>query len=410
MKRAIKTYLIAIASMAMIGCGEDRSHEFYELTKENQWTYNTMKEAYLWADSIKSLNQRDYFATPSRFFDNLLYKSDNASFVSSTENTVGYGFSFSLMRDPLGIEPARVYALVEYVEPSSVAASAGLERGMWISAINGRNINMGTGSALKSGDAITMTANLISYDDEAEAYVWNELPPIEMQAATATTISPLPVTSVVSDNSGKIGYILCNSFDADATIEDIHNTLSAFDSEGVTAIVFDLRYFTGTSITNAALVASSFVQLDKQGAVFCTLYKDLKFESKENLLFSQTAINVADKPLYIITTAKTTGMASAFIKALRLVRGTSNLRIVGQTAKVTDIATESIESPYDFTINPATSIIADANGEILTATTPDYELSEYGDSKHIYPLGNKQEYLLYNIAYIIANGTLPADL
>lgn len=50
MKRAIKTYLIAIASMAMIGCGEDRSHEFYELTKENQWTYNTMKEAYLWAD------------------------------------------------------------------------------------------------------------------------------------------------------------------------------------------------------------------------------------------------------------------------------------------------------------------------------------------------------------------------
>ena len=103
-------------------------------------------------------------------------------------------------------------------------------------------------------------------------------------------------------------------------------------------------------------------------------------------------------------------MASAFIKALRLVRGTSNLRIVGQTAKVTDIATESIESPYDFTINPATSIIADANGEILTATTPDYELSEYGDSKHIYPLGNKQEYLLYNIAYIIANGTLPAGI
>ena len=410
MKRAIKTYLIAIAAVAMCSCGEDRSHEFYELTKENQWTYNTMKEAYLWADSIKSLNQRDYFATPSKFFDNLLYKSDNASFISSIDNSTTYGFSFSLMRDPLGIEPAKVYALVEYVEPSSVAAAAGLERGMWISTINGRNINMGTGSALRSGDAVTLGVNAIDYDDETEAYVWAELSVIEMQAATVTTTSPLPITSVISDNSGKMGYILCNSFDEDATVDELFNTLSQFDTEGVTNIVLDLRYFNGTSISNAAAVASAFVPADKQGAVFCTLYKDLKFETKENVLFPQTTINVADRPLYIITTAKTTGMASAFVKSLRLARGTANLRIVGQTAGVTNIATESIESPYNFTINPATAIVADANGEILASTVPDYVLSEYGDNRHIYPLGNKQEYILYNIAYIIANATLPAGL
>ena len=130
MKRGIKTFIIAVATAAMCSCGEDRSQEFYELTKENQWTYNAMKEAYLWADSIKPISQRTYFNTPAKFFASLLYKSDGTSFFDDLSNATTYGFSFSLMRDPLGIAPAKVYALVEYVEPSSVAATAGLQRGM----------------------------------------------------------------------------------------------------------------------------------------------------------------------------------------------------------------------------------------------------------------------------------------
>ena len=113
---------------------------------------------------------------------------------------------------------------------------------------------------------------------------------------------------------------------------------------------------------------------------------------------------------YLSTTAKTTGTASTFIKAVRIARGTSQLRIVGQTTNGTNIATESIESPYQFKINPATAIIADSNGEPITAITPDFILSETDDYKHIYPLGSKQEFILYNISYIIANGTLPAAL
>lgn len=410
MKRAIKTFIISIATIVLYSCGEDRSQEFYELTKENQWVYSKMKEVYLWADSIKPVSQRTYFNTPSKFFTSLLYKGDATSTFSKAEIAETYGFTFSLMRDPLGIAPAKVYALVEYVEPTSVAAVAGLERGMWISTINGNNINMGTGSALAAGEVVTFGVNAIIYNDDTEEYTWEQLPSIEMQAATPTTVSPVPVTGIISDNSGKTGYILCNNFDDDTAVETICSTLSGFDAEGVANIVIDLRYFTGTSLTNAAIVAATLVPANKRGTPFCSLYKDLKLTEKEEIPFPQTSINIGRKPLYIITTTKTTGVATVFIKALHIACGTENVKIVGESAIGANFTTESIESPYQFSISPVTAIIADANGELLAPIIPDFSLNEIGDYRHIYPLGNKQEHMLYNITYIIANGVLPADI
>lgn len=401
--------MIAIATIAICSCGEDRSSEFYELTKENQWIHSKMKEVYLWSDSIKEISQKDYFAKPTEFFSKLLYSTDKTSYFTDSVKTERYGFSFSLLRDPLGLEPSKAYALVEYVEPASVAANAGLERGMWITAINGTDINMGSGDKLTEGPATLLDVRSIIYDDDNEQYLWSEPISVEMQAATEIKISSLPVSCIISDISGKTGYILCNSFDDENSVADIYNVLSHFSAEGVSNIVVDLRYNKSFSLANTASVAASFVPADKQGSIFCSLQKKADSASKEDLLFPHATVNVSNIQLYIITTAKTEGTANALIRALRLVRGTSTLKVVGETATGTDIATESIESPYQFKINPATAIIKDANGESLKPTTPDYSIKEIGDYKHIYPLGNKQEYMLYNISYIIANGTLPTS-
>lgn len=411
MKKAIKSLAtIIIATATLCSCGEDRSAEFYELTKENRWTYDTMKEVYLWGDSIdEDISQQTYFSTPEKFFYKLLYKADATSFFTNSTTAVTYGFKFSLMRDPLGIAPAKVYALVEYVEPASVAAAAGLERGMWISTINGVNINMGVSNALVNGGAKTLGVNRIVFDDDNEQYLWEELPQIEIQAAIETTASPLPLVKTISDTAGSIGYILCNSFDGEETVAEINDALSTLSAEGVSNIVLDLRYNTGNSLANAAAVAAAFIPTDKQSTPFCLLYKDLKLTTKEDMPLPASTINVSNIPLYIITTAQTKGTANAFIKAIRIARGSSTVKIAGTTASGTNIATESIASPYDFDINPATAIIFDTNNEPLYATAPDYMLNEFEDYKNIYPLGNKQEYILYNISYIIANGALPAN-
>lgn len=399
--------LVSLAIGVLCSCGEDRSTEFYELTKENQWTLNKMKEVYLWGDSIGEFKQNTYFYESSRFFNQLLYKGDETSFFTTGDNNATYGYKFSLMRDPLGIAPAKVYALVEFVEPGSVASAAGLERGMWISTINGTNINMGTTAALTTGEAVELGVNRIVFDDESEQYIWESLPAINIGAATETVTASLPVTTIISEQVGKIGYMLCNSFDGENSVNEINAALENFASENVANIILDLRYNKSHSINNTAAIAAAFVPAESQNNLFCTLYKNVKLTEKEERTIPLAMVNVSDKPLYIVTTGETTGTANALIKAVRLVRSSSNVKIAGEKAVSTNHVTENFISPYNFEINPVTAIVYDANNEPLAASTPDFYLNEYEDLKHIYPLGNKQEYILYNISYIIANGSLP---
>lgn len=81
---------------ALFGCGEDRTHEFYEMTEENQWTFSKMKEVYLWADSIKTPSRQEFFATTSKFFTSLKYKGDATSFFTDTVSAGSYGMTFAL--------------------------------------------------------------------------------------------------------------------------------------------------------------------------------------------------------------------------------------------------------------------------------------------------------------------------
>ena len=41
--------------------------------------------------------------------------------------------------------------------------------------------------------------------------------------------------------------------------------------------------------------------------------------------------------------------------------------------------------------------------------TPNYQMDELTNYHSIYALGNRQEYMLYNILYHIANGSMPHD-
>ena len=54
MKKATYLSLALAFVVAMFSsCGEDRTHEYYDLTEENQWIYSRMQEVYLWRDKLK---------------------------------------------------------------------------------------------------------------------------------------------------------------------------------------------------------------------------------------------------------------------------------------------------------------------------------------------------------------------
>ena len=81
--------------------------------------------------------------------------------------------------------------------------------------------------------------------------------------------------------------------------------------------------------------------------------------------------------------------------------------IIGESSAGVNLMTEEIISPYGFTINPVTSVAYSANGEILPndGIKADFTFDELEQVNNIHPLGDKQEYLLYNTLYIIEYGT-----
>ena len=90
--------------------------------------------------------------------------------------------SFAVMRDPIGIKPSNTYALVLFVEPGSPAADAGIERGMWIDAVNGNSITTSKYSMLERGNASTIYTSRIDIDDEGN-YLWQKADSFEIAAA-----------------------------------------------------------------------------------------------------------------------------------------------------------------------------------------------------------------------------------
>ena len=75
------------------------------------------------------------------------------------------------MTDPLGTT-AHVYARVLYVMPHSPASEAGLERGDWISSINGSALTVNNYNELLNGDGITLTlSEVVLSDDDVQVWV-----------------------------------------------------------------------------------------------------------------------------------------------------------------------------------------------------------------------------------------------
>ena len=361
-----------------------------------------MKEVYLWRESIAETKMQTYFNTVPQFFKKLLNGSDNASWVADSANVATYGITYTLMRDPLRIVPSQTYALVEYVEPLSVAAAAGIKRGMWVTAVDGKALQMGS-KPLTSGNAIELSTNKMLFDANAEKYIWEESATIQLPAATTIQKAAVAVGKTIDCGSGKAGYILFNNFDGENVADAVCTAISNIESQGATNIILDLRYADGESIENAAAVAAAFVPTNNAGALFATLYKDPECTVKEEILLPQSTVTT-EKNLYIITTSRTKGITSCFVNAVATLR--ANVTIVGTTAAGSVLLTENFESPYKFIIHPATAFICNPLGEPTTALSPHYESQEYNGYTAIHQFGDEQEYMLQNVISIIKNGQL----
>ena len=410
MKNSIITYCI-LSLVALISCGEDRTNEYLEQTKENQWIYNTMKDVYLWKQNISEPKRSEFFTTQEKFFSSLLNKSDKASFFTLAQPTGDYGMSVALMRDPIAEKPSRVYALVMYVEPNSPAAIAGIERGTWITAVNGKQLTTSSESILKQGEQAKLATEYIEFDNETNQYFWVQSDTIEITASVPYDVCSIGMDSIYSIREKRVGYLLCNNFNGTEFIDNTSSILEEFIAQNTTDIIIDLRYNTGGETSNAAAFASMLVPAELADKPFCTL-KDLNEEVDTVYNYTEQPFNIGDRNIFFIIGSDTKGAAELVVSSVNASRDMYEVMVVGQSTSGTNTVVEKFESPYGFSISPVTAVAYSSNGDILSpdGIKPDYTVNELELIKQsIHPLGNSREYLLYNTMYIISNGTLPVN-
>ena len=408
MKYNIATCLFLLL-MLLTGCGEDRTYEYLELTQENQWIYEKMQDVYLWNDYIQKPSRQKFFGKGSTFFQSLLLKDDKFSQFADSAISTSYGMNYAIMRDPLGIQKSKTYALVLFVEPGSPAANAGLKRGDWITKIGKNTLSTSNYGYLDRGNAASVFTSRIVLDEESMEYVWQDGDTLQMGAATTLSLCDVCVDTVYSQRGRKIGYLVCNGFSADGK-EAIVSSMEKFKEQNVDELIIDLRYNRGGSVSVAAEAASMVVPAQNVGGTFCKLaYNSLNCDRDTIYKYVQTNTLSLNK-VYIICGADTRGASEAFIAALRTTLGYNNVALIGETTAGEYVATETIESPYNFSISPATAFVEDGNGEVLygEGIIPAYKMDELSDFYRIYNLGNTQEYMLYNTIYYIMNGSFPS--
>ena len=398
------------AMMCLFGCGEDRTYEYLELTQENQWVLEKMQDVYLWNDSIKVPKRQEFFAKSSRFFQSILFKGDRYSQFSDSAISTGYGISYAVMRDPLGVQKSKTYALVLFVEPGSPAAQAGLKRGDWISKVGNYTLTSSNYGYLDRGDATTLCTTKIVFDEENMKYMWQNGDTLQMGVATTLSPRDLYVDTVYVQRGHKIGYLACNAFSVDGE-GDIAAAIERFADKGVTDLIVDLRYNGGGSITAASQMASMIVPAENVGGFFCKLaHNTLNSARDVTYEFVQAPTLSLDK-LYVICGAGTRGAAEVFIAAMRKTLGYNNAVVIGETTAGENITTETFVSTYDFSISPATAFVKDSDGAVMYSggIVPSYAMNELSDIYKIYNLGSLQEYMLYNTIYYIVNGSFPQN-
>ena len=415
----------------LISCGEDRSHEYYELTSGNRWIDEVLEKYYLWNDNLGSVTEKDYFKGEESYLKQRLYskalngKGDSFSYIErkdaaatrvNIDHKSTYGFDFEVMTDPLGTT-AHVYARVLYVMPHSPASEAGLERGDWISSINGSALTVNNYNELLNGDGITLTLSEVVLSDD-DVQVWVVKNDVTIGASHFVEINPFFLDSIYTIGSKKIAYLVYNQFSTgpyDNSSETEYNQqmqalFAKFKAQGVDEFILDLRYNTGGYLSCAIELSSLLAPASALGKSFCQLKGNGSsyVEDKTYNFSSQMANNLNLSRLYVLTSTYTASASEALINCLRPYMGNSNVILVGEKTFGKPVGMEPFDDDvHDFIVWPVTYYILNAKGEAdyVNGITPDYEISERGIVSHLYPLGDEREALLEKTLSLIAGST-----
>jgi carboxyl-terminal processing protease len=412
----LKNIFILFFALLLAGCSEHPlpEPEAPELTKKiNSFIKIAMEDVYLWYDKLPNIDIR-YEFDPNVYFKKLLYEEDKWSFLTDdvaaleasyegVETTFGYSLAFGRFSNT-----GNIFALVEFVYPSTPASLAGFKRGDIIVLMNGSDINDDNYRDLLNASSLSVNLGILGENGISVD------PKTISMTAEKLTLNPVLIADILEHEGYKIGYLFYAQY-----IENFNSSLDMafqlFQDQSVSDIVIDLRYNPGGTTSAARHLCSSVAPLSAVNGkkTLVTFQWNDKYQSywESRNQTSQLRINFTDNTavklglnkLYILTGG---GTASASELSITGLKPYMNVKTIGETTfgKYTASITLKPEDFYEsesyyrdfenWGIQPIVIRYANSQGvtDFKDGFLPDIAVED--DLFAGIPLGNKQEPLL----------------
>lgn len=241
--------------------GEEPSEDLELEIKDFVW--KAMNNIYLYKNDVPVLAD-DYFSTQSElneyldnwdspeelFNEGLVSDQDRFSWIvddyeelerllQATGKSAGFKYGFA--RAPNS--DTQVIAFVVYVSPGGPADNSGLERGDYITEVNGETITMNNYQGIfgNAGDILELELSTIQ-----GGTVVSEGDPITITKDVFKE-ETVPVSKVFTEGGVTIGYLFLSTFLGEFGIDDtkLNNVFGEFKSQNVEKLIVDLRYNQG---------------------------------------------------------------------------------------------------------------------------------------------------------------------
>lgn len=422
----------------------------------NKWMYDYMQSHYLWNEPVPSL-VLDYSVDYQNFLTQMLdgvAAHDNVNredgiwqgdkrlsyytFVESGAPT-GTGTSTLAVGAPVngtGIflqRPTRlpdgvVGLAIMAVTPGSPAAEAGLQRGDFISKVNGTVLTSSNyeqlGKLVYNGPA-TVTPNKLDWD--GNSYTMTPFEDVSLVSARYTDPAVYDHRVISFKDGRKAGYLLYMGFHCDYD-RQLMQIFDEFSEAGVTDLILDLRYNNGGDVLAADVLATLIAGNDYKGQLLSRfVYNaartaageqgELRIGEKVNVSAPGGYQPIEDalshalslRTLYVICSSTTASASEMLVSGLRGLD--IEVRMIGTRTNGKNVGMEGISRKfysYDFAFYPVSFYTENAKGfrDYADGIVPDFVL----DDSNLYPgdFGTNDDTYCSAAFYWIQTGSMPS--
>ena len=239
----------------------------------NDFIWKGLNQYYYWQEAVdfladsKTSNAAEYVkllgnsVDPSDFFTSLNHPDDRFSWIDedyvNLENqlagiSASNGMKFLVSRQCDDCN--ELVAFVTYVLPESDAAAKGIERGDFITTVNGIELKVFNYIDLLFGEELSYTLGLADYN-QADQVFNSSGETVTLNKVENFQEHPIHKNLVLDVGGQKVGYLMYNKF-LNEFDDQLIQTFSDFATEGITDLVIDLRYNGGGSVRTCVYLAS----------------------------------------------------------------------------------------------------------------------------------------------------------